>query len=94
MQEKMTEDELNALLDRWEAPLAPASLRSSVFPRRYWTASIRVPIPALAFMLLLLVAWEAARSIPHEPPHSTLANLQPVSEITIKVITRSGHVRN
>src|SRR5271154_1372527 len=90
---EMTDDELNALLDRWQAPVAPASLRKAIFPRRFWTASIHVPVPAVAFIVLALLVWGALRSLPFEPPvtasRSTFGNLMPVRELKVRIIERS-----
>ena len=101
---EMTDDELNALLDRWQAPVAPASLRKPVFPekshtawRRFWAASIHVPVPAVAFIVLALLVWAALRSTTVEPPvnasRSTFGNLMPVRELKVRILERS-HANN
>ncbi len=62
----LNDDELNGMLREWKAPSAPARLRERIFAprsrhgwRRLWTASVRVPLPVAAGLLLALAlgAW-------------------------------------
>jgi len=110
----LTDPELDALLQTWKAPMAPARLRSAVFPtqsapwyRRWWSVSIRVPVPAAAVVcLLLLVAgwwWGANRqragaksvrsSIASTSPTVTFQGFLPVAELRPRII-RSHHASN
>jgi hypothetical protein len=62
--DELSDQELDHLLGEWKAPLAPARLRSSVFPhaperwwKQFWSKSIRVPLPvAIAIALVLVFA--------------------------------------
>jgi hypothetical protein len=57
--DELSPSELDALLHEWQAPAAPGRLRSAIFPerapwwRRIWSASIRVPLPVGAAIVLL-----------------------------------------
>ena len=95
--DELSNSELNELLPEWKAPVAPARMRSAIFGtapgpfwRTMWSASIRVPMPALLVLTILLgiAAWRwspSARPEGHE--------LQPVAELRPKII-RSGNVQN
>jgi len=62
--DELTDRELDQVLPQWTAPSAPARLRAAVFGecrtpqwRRFWTASIRVPLPvACALMVVAVLA--------------------------------------
>ena len=63
----LSDAELDALLHAWQTPIAPARLRSAVFPkqsvawyRRWLMASIRIPVPvAIALSVLVVMAlWQ------------------------------------
>jgi len=100
--DELSNSELDELLPQWKAPVAPARLRSALFgqsPRAWWrtmwSASIRIPVPALLVLAILLgiVVWQrspGARPEGHE--------LQPVAELRPKIIrtkiTRSGNAQN
>ena len=65
-EQELTDSELDALLREWKTPPLAARLRAKLFaaPRadwwhRFWGASIRIPIPAAACILVLLAlgAW-------------------------------------
>jgi hypothetical protein len=67
-EDELSEQELDALLREWKAPLAPAHLREAVFPgasRRWWqnlwSLSIRVPVPVAAMVAIAvaLAIWRA-----------------------------------
>ncbi len=94
---EMTDDELNALLDRWQAPVAPAKLRKAIFPRRFWAASIRIPVPVAAFIVLALLVWTTLRFVPVAPPvtasRSTFGNFMPVRELKVRILARP-HANN
>lgn len=64
--DELPDRELNAMLQQWRTPQAPARLRQAVFPKqsrpwwlRLWATSIRVPLP-VACALLLAVALGAS----------------------------------
>ena len=105
--DELSNSELDELLPEWKAPVAPARLRSAVFgpsPRGWWSstwwrtmwsASIRIPVPALLILAILLgiAIWPrspAARPEGHE--------LQPVAELRPRIIRtniiRSGNAQN
>jgi hypothetical protein len=64
---ELSDQELDHLLPEWEAPPAPARLRSSVFQggvfqgvpaswwAHFWSRSIRVPLPAVIVIALAVV---------------------------------------
>src|SRR5258708_29876707 len=63
----LNDRELDGLLDEWKPPAPPARLRARVFAqqsrpwwRRIWTASIRIPAPVAACLLVALAfgAWQ------------------------------------
>jgi hypothetical protein len=62
--DELTDRELDQVLTQWKAPSAPARLRAAVFGehrapwwRRFWTVSIRVPLPvACALMVVAVLA--------------------------------------
>ena len=84
-QDELTDRELDALLQKWRVPEAPAPLRQAIFPdwsrpwwRRLWSASVRIPLPVAVAVLLLLAAvwrWPVA-AVPQDRQQ-----LQPVSEL-------------
>ncbi len=95
--EPLNDKELSDLLRQWRAPHAPVSLEEKVFPpagrARWWRwllhGSIRVPVPALAaaMVLLLLGAVGVATRKPAPPPRTvTLADFQPVKQLQPRVI--------
>jgi hypothetical protein len=100
--DELSNSELDELLPEWKAPVAPARMRSAVFgeaPRAWWrtiwTASIRVPVPALLVLAMLLgiIVWQRSPEARH-PGNE----LQPVAELRPKIIRtktiRSGNVQN
>lgn len=110
----LTDPELDALLHTWKTPVAPAGLRSAVFSkqatpwcRRWWAASIRIPVPVAAVLCLLLViaGWQwganreragvesVSRSLASAPPTVTFQGFLPVAELRPRII-RSHHARN
>jgi hypothetical protein len=85
----MTDDELKAVLRRWQAPPAPATLRARVFRRRWpslrwlFRGEIRVPVPvALAALAVLsFVAYRAVR-----PPVATLSDFEQVQQLQPRIV--------
>jgi hypothetical protein len=63
--DQLSDRELNDLLQLWKEPTAPARLRAAVFPeesgpwwQNLWRASVRVPLPVAAcLVIVLLAAW-------------------------------------
>jgi hypothetical protein len=64
--DRLTDRELDSLLQQWNAPSAPARLRAALFPgtsrrwwQRLWHVSIRVPVPVAACLAIAfgLAAW-------------------------------------
>ena len=93
--------ELDRILNEWKTPAAPARLRTALFPQRapwwraVWTASVRVPAPAL-YVLALLILLALLRPGPQVlQPRAGLDfnEWKPVAELRPKVI-RSGNVPN
>ncbi len=95
----LNDDELNALLRRWEAPAAPSRLHPRIFQgRRWWhllmTGSIRVPVPAAAGLLLLIALWAywpvPEQAEPTSPtvsePVVSLADFRPVARIEVRTV--------
>ena len=96
--EPLDEDELNQLLRKWEAPLAPPSLRQRVFPvQKSWlswllTGTIRIPVPALIAAAILIAVWiHHSRPAPPSriatPGSVSLADFQPVRQLEPVVVT-------
>ena len=55
--ERNEDSELRDLLKDWEAPAVPESLERLFGARkRWWQASLRIPVPLAVFLALLLVA--------------------------------------
>jgi len=88
---------LKELLQKWEAPAAPATLTRRVFPRQawwrwLWSGSIRVPVPvglAVLAAVVLGLYW-SSRTVPQqvsapEKPVS-LADFRPVEQLEPRII--------
>lgn len=102
--EPMNDRELNELLRQWKAPSAPASLEEKLFtrpePDSWWRwllhGSIRVPVPAgAAILAILIVSLYAAVMGPQRydvsPPRQvSLADFRPVKQLEVRII-RSAH---
>lgn len=95
--DELTDQELDRLLAAWKTPIPTASMRAATFRkpaplwRRMWTASIRIPIPlAAALILLAALGWWWAMRVPHVPAASRRVNgrmlLQPVAELRPRII--------
>ena len=102
MQEPLNDDELQALLRRWEAPAgAPAGLERKLMAqvqepwwRWLWTGSVPVPVPvALAVLLMfgMVFAWRFTETSRHEGQEGIQAGLDPVKEWKPRII-RSSYV--
>jgi hypothetical protein len=105
--DELTDRELDALLERWQTPVAPAGMRSAFFGAakpwyaRWWTASIRVPLPAaLALLLALGFFVIAGRRTAPTPAPAAIQNaplgfkeLHPVAELKPRII-RGTHADN
>jgi hypothetical protein len=85
----MTDDELKSILQTWEAPPAPATLRTRVFRgRRNWvqwllSGELRVPVP-VALGALCVLLFLAYRVIPR--PTSSLSDFQPVDQFKPRIV--------
>jgi hypothetical protein len=90
--EPLNDDELNQILNQWEAPAKPRSLRRKVFARkpslwrRLWTSSFRIPFPVAIGVALLVVLWlrYSSTSKPAAISRSTpvtLAGFEPVRRL-------------
>lgn len=58
--EPLDDKELNRLLRQWEAPAAPASLRSPIRHRRLrwlWSGRIQLPVPVGAAIVIAVAFW-------------------------------------
>jgi hypothetical protein len=101
--EPLEDRELDGMLREWKAPPAPAGLRAAVFTGRavpWWRRSIRLPLPAAACLLILLLAGLWRWVVPREPvvnnvvyTHQaaevlTFKDLRPVSELQPRIIRR------
>jgi hypothetical protein len=97
--EPLNDGDLKALLRRWEAPPAPATLRSPVRLRRqpwwlWWlTGTIRIPAPvgiALALLIALWVYWGRSASPTLERPVENVTSpvrVEPASPTPVAPIT-------
>ncbi len=97
--EPLNDDELNALLRRWEAPAAPPALERRIFgrpePRGWWrwlvAGSVRVPVPVFVTLLVMLSAlsYFAARTHPARPAavrELKFSDFQPVAKLQPRII--------
>ena len=96
--EPLDERELSQLLQEWEAPSAPASLKRRVFPGRrlswrwLWTGTIRVPVPVGVAAVVLVVLWiyycRPTATVPVAQPAGTvsLVDFQPVRQLEPVVV--------
>ena len=96
--EPLDDKELNAMLQEWKAPPAPANLRAAIFPEVPWwrgalAAEIRIPIPfAVAALLLLFAGIWLFRPAPSPPASTqliTFRELRPVDELKPRIIRRT-----
>jgi hypothetical protein len=97
--------ELDKLLQQWQAPGAPPSLRAKVLPRSHWwqwlaTGTIRVPVPVGIALLLAVAAFSyffrthlstTGQPTAVQPAKSvSLADFQPVKQLEPRVIGRGN----
>jgi len=98
-------DALDDVLDAWAAPAVPPSLDRRVLASyreltpakpvwvRFFTASVRVPVPvaAAAVVLLLLSAVLAIRPQPSSPPAASVASpTRAADRVEAPVVTRTS----
>ncbi len=96
--DQLSQNELDALLREWKAPAAPAGLRASLFgaPRpwwqRFWTVSLRVPLPVACALALLagVAVWRVSRPqpAPPAPPAQVVVRTERVEVPVDRVVTR------
>jgi hypothetical protein len=100
--EPLNDNELRELLRRWEAPPAPAHVTSKIFGARLpwyrWllSGSIRVPVPAVAALLVVLGLIASMTQSASQPPAVSelrVSDFQPVPELKLRVI-RSDHAND
>jgi hypothetical protein len=94
--DELSEVQLDRLLREWNAPIAPARLRASLFPesgapwwRRFWTLSIPVRLPVACVLLLLIAAaawWRGA--VPRVPQIVVKTERVEIPVIQERVITK------
>ncbi len=95
--EPLDDNELNELLRKWEAPIAPPTLKQRLFPpqKSWWrwlfTGSVRVPVPVALAAVVLVGLW-IHYSRPATPPRVvqpasvSLADFQPVRQLQPVVV--------
>jgi hypothetical protein len=104
---ELSDQELDRLLrEQWKSPQAPARLRGKIFPPpggaswwrglwwRFWSISIRVPLPVACCLTILLVAaawrWQvrlaASAEQLRETPPLEVPKFQPVVELRPRII--------
>jgi hypothetical protein len=96
----LNDDELDALLSQWQAPLAPPALAQAILqqPRanplaRLWRSHIQIPTPvalAAALALAALLFWPPP---PKPQSANSLAGFEPIQQPKVRII-RSQHVQN
>ena len=105
--DELTDQEFERLLGEWRTPAAPAGMRRALFGSarpwyaRWWTASIRVPLPAALALLLALgfIVVEMRRAAPAPAPAAIqnaplgFRELHPVAELKPRII-RGTHADN
>jgi hypothetical protein len=96
--EPLNDDELNALLRRWDAPAAPDALEHRIFPepaKQPWyrwllSGSIRLPVPVAVLLLLVFAsAWAVVNSRRDNKPVAQelqFSDFEPVKELKPRVI--------
>jgi len=97
--DELSDRELDRLLRQWSAPAPPERLRAAVFPEgrrgwwgRFWSGSVRVPLPAAcaAALLLGLAAWRSmappARVVVVRTVAAEVPRFQPVLELRPRIV--------
>ena len=95
--DELSNEELDRVLRAWTAPTGSGVLKAAIFGSagrpwwwKLWTASVRIPAPALLILAVLLgIAFSRARNITGGADHQ----LQPVAELRPKII-RSANAQN
>ena len=94
--DELSNEELDRVLPAWTAPPAPARLRAAVFDGasrswwwKLWTASVRIPAPALLILAVLVGIAFWRRGVTGGADRQ----LQPVAELRPKII-RSVNAQN
>jgi hypothetical protein len=94
--DELSDRELDDLLRKWEAPVAPARLRAAIFPaesvpmwRRLWSFSVRIPLPAACALgvALTLAGWQVSR--PAAPRVEVRTEQVEVPVVQERVVTRT-----
>jgi len=102
--EPLDDRELDKLLQQWQAPGAPPSLRAKILPPSQWwqwltTGTIRIPVPVGIVVLLAVAAllyfrtYSPTTSQPTvaQPVKSvSLADFQPVKQLEPRIIGRTN----
>jgi hypothetical protein len=90
--EPLDDDELNQLLQRWQAPPAPHNLHERVFPpqKSWWawllTGSVPIPVPAIIAAAIVIALWlhfsrPASPVRVKQPGSVSLADFRPVEQL-------------
>jgi len=98
---KLDDRELDRILQQWQAPGAPPSLRARVLPPSQWwrwlvKGTIRVPVPVGLALLLAVAAFlyfsrTTDRPTAVQPAKSvSLADFQPVKQLEPRIIRRGN----
>jgi hypothetical protein len=96
--EPLDDQELKQLLQQWDAPTAPDSLRARVLPVKtpWWNwlvkGSVRVPVPVALAAALLLALWmyhsKPASPAPTIRPETvSLSDFKPVRQLQPVVVS-------
>jgi hypothetical protein len=98
--EELKDDELDNLLQGWQTPDPPVGMQARVFAqpvqatapwwRRLWTASVRVPVPLAACLLLAAGAGVWKYSVTRVEPHVVVKTERvEVPTVTERVVTQT-----
>lgn len=101
--EPLNDHELQTLLKAWDAPEAPEHLQPPLPRRRWyavlWGASVHIPVPVLALILMAIIALQVfpRRERTPIPPDALreirLSDFEPVPEAK-PVVVRRTHYEN
>lgn len=99
--EPLNDQELERLLRSWKAPAAPRELQPPLHRRPWyaamWAASVRVPVPVLALILIALIASQMlprsdSAPVPPNALHEIrLSDFEPVPEAKPVVVRRTHY---
>lgn len=96
--EPLTDAQLDELLAGWRAPIAPESIEHNLFSKAgsgSWFSTllrgtIRVPVPvgiaSVAVWIAVIVISLTRHTVPAPRNEVTLADFQPVKQVTVRVI--------